>query len=145
MPENLSELLYNLTEGDSNAVIFMRDIWYAAQVWDDTVDKEEKISTHDAFYVLSSKIPSNPFYQDNIHSLVPMINQVILDWKVANHFESEKIELDKAYMLRAGLYRLFHHCILLSKGFVLAEQAGIILWKFYGETLEDFKKEILNA
>ena len=143
MPDGMKEKLFDLC-GDNNAVNFMADIWQVAQTWDDLIDhsKTNDDQINYCFESLLLRIPLNVFYRKNIDDLSAMILQTILDWKTANVMEkADDEQLNRAYMLRAGIYRLFHYCIYLTKGYETASKSGQELWSIYGETLKDFKRE----
>ena len=145
----MKEKLFALC-GNESAVNFMADIWQVAQTWDDLIDKDKDIEKDQINYTFESlllRIPLNVFYRKNIDDLAVIILQTILDWKAANDMETtmDDENLNRAYMLRAGIYRLFHHCIYLTKGYEVASKSGIELWSMYGETLKNFKREYKNA
>jgi hypothetical protein len=61
-------------------------------------------------------------------------------WSAANGMETHPIRGDreKAFMLRASLYQLFHACAVLCGGLDWAAQIGPEIYRFYGESLESF-------
>ena len=72
-----------------------------------------------------------------------------LRWRDANTIEGsdKKIDSDlhKTYMLRAGVYDIFVIIAYYLYGDGWAEQIGPVVRKFYGETLDDYLREIKNA
>ena len=133
--ENLIQVL-----GDINAAMLCYDYFIIAQYWDDLIDKDNKledIEIHDAFYTSLISIPTNPFYLKNSHKILPVLEVSIYKWFQSNKYESEKIELNKAYMLRAGLYDIFSVCYIAIHGI----DADFNIYDLYGETFNEFRKE----
>ena len=146
IPKPMVDALYQLTGEDLDATLFMADIWYLSQVWDDCIDGDA-YDMNEVFMIALSKIPQNNFYRRYMRDLTPIINQCIMDWKTANVLEQrqEGEDLNRAYMLRASPYRLFHYCLLLIHGMDEAIRLGPELWSIYGESLDDFLLEMKHA
>jgi hypothetical protein len=76
-----------------------------------------------------------------------MMQNIILKWHTANVFEKEKEvnDVDKAYMLRAELYQLFVLCATLIGGRQWGRDMSISIWRLYGESVKELKKEVQDA
>jgi len=144
--ENLNHWLI----GNSNAVEFCLDMIKAIHLWDDLIDKDNKIEdedVNDVFTFLMVDMPLNPFYVVNQRDIAPMMNNIILKWHTANVFEKEKEknDIDKAYMLRAELYQLFVLCATLIGGRKWGREMSVSIWRSYIETVKELTKEVHNA
>ena len=148
MPLHIVDALSELCGQNDDAVALMQSLWYVSQVWDDAVDGEgEPYRVSDAFETLLVRIPANPFYRRHMHQLTPMMSQTILNWHTSNTMEDkqEGEDINRAYMLRASMWQLFHYIIMLNCGMEWAKTVGHDLWSLYGETLEQFQKEMTDG
>lgn len=127
---------------DEDAIRLIIDLWIVIQAWDDAYDGDPADHVQ-AYEKANLEIPANKWYQPC--SICFLLNQVHRQWEVANHFEKHKIELDKAYMLRASFYTLVADVYSAIYGREKAIEFAIACWLFYGEKLETFKEEIENA
>ena len=144
--ENLSYWL----QGNSNAIVFCLDMIKAIHLWDDLIDKDNELKDeeiNDVFTFLMVDMPMNPFYAVNQRDIAPMMQNIILKWHTANVFEKEKEvnDVDKAYMLRAELYQLFVLCATLIGGREWGREMSIHIWRLYGESVKELKKEVKDA
>jgi len=140
------ENLHYWLQGNSAAVVFCLDMIKAIHLWDDLIDKDTEIEDediNDVFTFLMVDMPMNPFYVLNQRDLAPMMNTIILKWHTANVFEKEKEvnDVDKAYMLRAELYQLFVLCATLIGGRTWGRDMSVNIWRLYGESVDELKKE----
>ena len=136
--------------GNSNAIVFCLDMIKAIHLWDDLIDKDNELKDeeiNDVFTFLMVDMPMNPFYAVNHREIAPMMNNIILKWHTANVFEKEKEvnDVDKAYMLRAELYQLFVLCATLIGGREWGREMSIHIWRLYGESVKELKKEVKDA
>jgi hypothetical protein len=136
--------------GNSNAVVFCLDMIKAIHLWDDLIDKDNELKDeeiNDVFTFLMVDMPMNPFYAVNQREIAPMMQNIILKWHTANVFEKEKEvnDVDKAYMLRAELYQLFVLCATLIGGRQWGRDMSISIWRLYGESVKELKKEVQDA
>lgn len=128
--------------GDHDVVPLLLELWDVMQIWDDAQDGDENDFAK-GFETTFISMFNNPLYhQLNINFL---FTQVFYDWHAANVFESEGIELHKAYMLRAGWYRLLVSLVHMIQGKEAAKNAAPIVYKAYGETFEEYAEEFKNA
>lgn len=131
--------------GDAGAIRFASDLWVAAQEWDDLHD--EGRGNHNAVLNwLGFEAMRDPFLSANSHVLKPALLQMYLDWTAANALEKgEEDDIAKAWVLRAGLYRVFHVVSWLIGGHEHALKCGPEIWRTYGETKQDFAEEMSHA
>jgi len=145
--KTIEDFLYFALKENHSATQFCLLFLQALNVWDDLIDKDNDVKDshiNDAFTICLVHIPKNRFYIAYQNELTPMIHNVILQWHNAN--ELEKIENSnndkhKAWMLRAGVYQLFHYCTMLTGGEDWAKNIGPEVWRLYGETVEQHLEE----
>lgn len=130
-------------KGNTAAMKFCADMTEVAHVWDDLVDADKPVSSVKAdvaFRKMMLEIPSNEFYRANFTFLHPVIVMIWAQWTAANGMETHpfKGDREKAFMLRASLYQLFHACAVLCGGLDWAAQIGPEVYRLYGESLETF-------
>lgn len=151
-PDHLERFEQHFTRwffGDKNAVGYCLELVQISHVWDDLKDGDDpsRDRIDAAFEALLLDVPTNPFFAAHAGALTTMHRSVILQWHTANAFETarEEPQLPKAYMLRAGLFQIFHMVAALKGGMTWARQLGPEIWRAYDETLEDVTQEALNA
>jgi hypothetical protein len=134
--------------GDQSAVALCLDLLAVAHTWDDLVDGDKPVpptEVNTVFKKLLIDIPRNPFYRAFQDQLMPLFQNVFLQWQAANVFEAEKTDLPKAYMLRAGIYQVFAYVAWLIGGDDHAALVSPQVWRLYGEKLDAFEEEMKNA
>jgi len=130
--------------GDMEAVSFAVAMWDTAQLWDDVVD--EKQASPALVQWLAFGMDRDPFFRRHGAEIKPVMRSVYLQWTAANVLErGVGDDLSKAYVLRAGLYGLWHFMAELTGGMQWAVEIGPEIWRMYGETLADFMMERRNA
>ena len=127
-------------KGNEDAVELAELAWSAAQDWDDLED-EGKTAHNPLICWLAFGKEYQPYFAQHATILRPIMLSVCLQWTVANRFEARGEHIEKAYMLRAGLYGLFHMIAFLEGGYDWAEQVGPEIYAMYAETLDDLRKE----
>lgn len=134
-------------KGEQSAINLSIMLLEVVHVWDDFIDGDpvapENIDR--VFRYLIYDIPVNPVYK-LIPSLPDHMLNVYLRWRDATAMEKEKTpDLEKTYMLRAGIYDIFiliaHHLY----GEEWSRDVGVKVRKMYGETLSSLKEEFKNA
>lgn len=130
-------------KGNTSAMRFCADMVEVAHVWDDLVDGDKPVSSVKAdvaFRKMMLEIPANEFYRAHFAFLQPVIVMVWAQWSAANAMETHpfKGDREKAFMLRASLYQLFHACAVLCGGLDWAGEIGPEIYRLYGESLETF-------
>lgn len=132
--------------GNENAVRFARDVWSAAQEWDDLHD-EGKCDNHNALLSwLAFGKENNPFFMANAAVLRPSLLIMYQQWRSANVLERGDIDdVAKAYMLRAGVYTVFVMIAWVIGGDDWAAKVGPEIYRSYGETPKELLKEMQDA
>ena len=78
--------------------------------------------------------------------MVPfLIKQLYIDWMCANEYEANKEQehLHKAYMLRAGFFRIMTTLVDMLEGTEAAQEKAPRIWRCYGESYQTFEAEVL--
>ena len=127
--------------GDAAAVEFAHLLWTAAQEWDDLED--EGRCNHNALLSwLAFGKEYNQYFAANAQILRPSMLSMYLQWRAANVLErGEKLDVAKAYMLRAGLYSIWHVMAWIAGGDDWAAEVGPEIYRTYGETPEELWSE----
>ena len=137
-PEFLEEIFPEHTD----AVSLLLDLWQVMQAWDDAFDKDDA-DHHEAYKTALLYLPQNPLY--NACSVPFLVAQCYYDWMTANVFEQAGIQLEKAYMLRAGYYRIIISLVHMLQGAEKAEEVAPRIWGYYGEKFTAYQEELSNA
>ena len=142
----LSDKFAEWFKGDAEAVAFAEILWAATQEWDDLQD-EGKCDNHNALLSwLAFGKEYTPYFARNAHLLRPALLSMYLSWTAANTLErGEKLDVQKAYMLRAGIYGVWHMMAWVAGGDNWAVEIGPDIYRTYGETPEELLKEFSNA
>jgi hypothetical protein len=129
--------------GNEDACDFAHTIWNVCQGWDDVIDEGKSAAANDIFQWIMFKKESHPFYRVHGAVLSPVMLVVFLQWQAANDLErGSDDDVNKAYMLRAGIYSLFVTMAWIVGGNEWAAKIGPEIYRTYGETLSDFRKEM---
>lgn len=102
--------------GDLSAVKLARDMHDIAAVWDDIIDGDKEIvdqkennetqisrdDIHRVFTKALLDIPTNPFFQAWSAQLLPIFRSAIVNWHIANAYEStgNRKDLEVGHTLR---------------------------------------------
>jgi hypothetical protein len=139
--DELATVLRGWFRGDEQAVHFGLLLWEAAQQWDDLED--EGRCDHNALLAwLAFDKEYHPFFAAHAHLLRPAMMVMTLSWEAANTLERGG-DVPLAYVLRAGIYQVWHLMAWITGGHAHAAAIGPEIWRFYGahETLGDLMKE----
>jgi len=146
---SLIEFFNDLYKGNQAAVELGVTLFEISQAWDDLVDGDA-ISPDEinrCFLNCLVIIPLNP-----VAAMMPElphhIYNVFLRWRDATWLENNEPtddNLNKSYMLRAGLYDVFVLIAAKLFGDQYASTIGPSVRKFYGEQLKEFKKEFQHG
>jgi len=128
-------------ELSDNASKMLQDLWDFAQHWDDVVD--EGAPADEAIKLGSVIIPSNPIYIP--YAIQPEIAKAHAKWEAANHYERNKVNINKSYMLRASYYDIALHIYMYEKGAGKLPEAAIHIYNCYGETLAELTEEVMSC
>lgn len=129
-------------KGDDEACTFAAQLWTAAQEWDDLHD-EGKCENHNALLSwLAFGKEYTPYFAKHAQILRPVFLNVYLQWRAANVLErGDESDVAKAYMLRAGLYSMWHMMAWIAGGDDWAAEVGPEIYRSYGETPAELWKE----
>ena len=127
------------------AAHFCLQAWDAAQRWDDAHDTGKNDNAVLAWLAFGKE--TDPFFKDHADLLRPVLMSVYLDWQAANTMEAAPTvdRMNKSYMLRAGIYRLFLVCAYLCGGHDHAVSVAADVYDFYGETLGGHQAEFMDG
>lgn len=144
---NLEDRMREWFLGDEEAVRFALSLWDAAQEWDDLEDEGECSDPNALLCWLAFGKEADTFFVQCAATLRPVVLTMFLDWRAANVLErsGDPDEVAKAWMLRAGIYRVWHAMAWVIGGFDNAERWGPDIWRAYGETLAEFQKEMATS
>lgn len=148
--EETAEALFELFQGNQDAVMFCMELLYVYHLWDDLIDGDKertKDEINNAFMMILTDFRRNAFYRTFQHDLLPLITSSILQWTDANNIEDEgeESELNKSYMLRANIIQIWGYCAYLIGGFEHYKQVGTMLQKLYEEDFQAYIEEFKNA
>ena len=135
----MNDAMRHWFRGNEAAVSFALNAWEAAQDWDDLHDEGKRSNALICWLAFGKEY--DPYFQAHADILRPIMLGVCLQWTVANAYEAEPRSIDKAYMLRAGIYGLFHAIAFIEGGFDWAEEVGPAIYDMYAEPLDDLRKE----
>jgi hypothetical protein len=140
---NFTETL-SLSEEASDWLIAL---WEVIQLFDDVADKDP-IDRDELDMVIWNALiglPSNGFYQRNAHILIPLMGVAVFKWKASDTVEREGNACATSFVWRAGYYDLVLAAVQIEHGVQAAMDIGHAVLKLYGESLEDYMKEMSHA
>lgn len=91
------ELMVYACKGDQSAMKLCCDIVDIAAVWDDLVDGDktvERATIDRVFTKALIDVPANPFFHTYSAQLLPIFRSAILNWQIANYFETNGCKAD---------------------------------------------------
>lgn len=129
-------------KGDEEAVEFALSLWSAMQEWDDLHD-EGQCANHNALLSwLAFGKEFTPYFARNAHFLRPALLSMYLAWTASNELDrGSRQDVEKSYMLRAGIYGVWHLMAWIAGGDNWAVKVGPEIYRSYGETAEEIWKE----
>lgn len=132
-------------KGNPDAIHFAECLWHAAQEWDDLED-EGKADTGRLCAWLAFGKEYHPFFHANAAVLRPALLMMHLQWKAANVLDrGTRADVDKSYMLRAGIYSVWHVMAWVIGGQDWADEIGPDIYRTYSETPDEIWREFNNA
>ena len=140
------ERIYN---GHTGASQLSFQLIQVSQTWDDLIDKDKPCTDKDinsAFINSLFTMQQNPLWHQC--ALSHHIFNVYLRWCDATAIETSSPsddDLNKCYMLRAGMYDLFAIIAYHIGGDDWAAIVGPEIRRFYGEKLNEYKEQINHA
>ena len=133
--------------GDAEAAHFAMQAWDAAQQWDDLEDEGRCADANALLAWLAFGMDGNAFFARHAGTLRPALLSVYLQWRAANVLErsDDEGDVERAWMLRAGIYGFWHVMAWCAGGHDHAVRVGPEIWRTYGEALEEFKEEMARC
>lgn len=140
----------NFSEGlglSEDAVEWLIGIWQVIQFFDDVADGDsfDRDDLDSALWNALIGLPANPFFQDNYAVLLPLMSIAMLKWKASDTVERDGEACATSFVWRAGYYDLVLAAVQIIHGTQAAMEIGHNVLKLYGESLEDYMKEMTNA
>lgn len=128
-----------------DAVAWLLDLWDFIQVFDDYADGDpvEELDRDHALIAALVKMPSNRFYQQHQHWLVPAVAQMCMKWMASDLAERKGEADERSYMWRAGYYDVVMMVVSLVHG--PSSQNAWAALSLYGEAVKDYLSEFDRA
>jgi hypothetical protein len=142
----LKNLYTNLTRGfglGHDAAQFVIIIYHFAQFFDDVADGDAvkrsdlDLNVYNCFVGMNL----NPFFVKNRIALLPVMDLILLKWQGSDVAERTGRANEKSFMWRAGFYDLLMTVVSIERGYEMAKNIAVEVMNFYGENLQDYKKE----
>ena len=131
--------------GNADALDFSRLLWEAMQSWDDLED-EGRTDHNPLISWLTFGKEYHPYFMQYGHILRPVMLGVYLQWRASNVLDrGDRLDVAKSYMLRAGIYNLYHVMAWIEGGDEWAAEVGPEIYRAYGETPEEIWQEFNDA
>lgn len=134
-PEDLMELFPD----HPYAADLLMLIWDVIQAWDDAYDGDPA-DHHDGYTKAVIKLPCHPLY--NTCSVSFLLSQCYYDWMTANRLEESMEDLHKAYMLRAGYFRIIISVMHILMGPDVTLDQAPVIWRMYIEDWHEYIQEM---
>lgn len=145
-----NDLFKVIYKDDEDAIRISLLLVEVADIWDDLVDRDKDVPSSlidKAFVSALFELQRYPLWFNA--GLQHHVLNVYLRWRDATAIETDSNatddDLNKCYMLRAGLYDIFVVIAYHLFGDDYAREVGPVVRRFYGETLKDYKEEMRNA
>lgn len=151
MCEHFNRIFVKYFGSNMDAVRMCNDLVYAAHLWDDLYDQDKprsKAAMNKAFTILWGILPTNPFFQEHVRELGPIMMNAVLKWQNANEMERSENPNTRlcAFFIRSCFVDAFTYCLYLIGGYGYALQAGPKMWADLGsdiiEKYNEFEKEM---
>jgi hypothetical protein len=131
------------------AIDWLADLYVVIQRIDDIADEGEipRNELNELLWKSLVSLPANPFFQAHAHSLMPLVQSMILKWQASDFVERNdlKDQLPKAYMWRASFFDVVLQVLYLVHGEQVATAEGWKVMAMYSEKLNDYLVEFQNA
>jgi len=142
-------LFDEIYKGNESAKSLSFQLIEVSQAWDDLYDKDKEVTgdqVNRVFLLSIIEMQENPLWSGC--GMAHHVLNVYLRWRDASKIEENAPsddDLNKCYMIRAGMYDLFVLLAYYLHGDEWAMTVGPLVRRFYGETLKEYKEEIKNA
>jgi hypothetical protein len=139
------QFLTEVLLGNRDAVRFCSCLFHVSQVIDDLIDQDKQITARDierSYWDAMIEIPSNPFYQRHIQTLVPLMQTAFNDWLDANDLEySDDHGKNIAFVLRDSVGSIACQVAYLVGGFDHMRSVSMLIRRhIFEESLTDYKE-----
>ena len=130
-----------------DAIEWLMALWQVIQLFDDLADGDEPDRDDVDMALWNSLIglPANGFFQRNAAVLLPLMSVALLKWKASDTVEREGNPCATSFVWRAGYYDLVLAAVQIVHGTQMAMEIGGAVLKLYGESLEEYMKEMSDA
>lgn len=132
---------FHLLDLPADAEDFLSVTWDLIQSIDDKAD-DDPFSPVDLAINSMVRLPANPFYQQHVAALAPMIATQIAKWHAANELEVAGHADHRSFIWRAGYYDLVLCVCGLVHGATWQAQNAEKVLSLYGESFEAYKEEM---
>uniref|UniRef100_A0A6M3LJC3 Uncharacterized protein n=1 Tax=viral metagenome TaxID=1070528 RepID=A0A6M3LJC3_9ZZZZ len=122
MEDHKLKIIHKALQGNKDAIEFINHLSFIARAWDDIIDKDKGIDDdriNRAFWIALVEIPQNPFYQQYLFQLTPLLRDYINSWLDANNMEQGASDNNKhvAFVLRDLIGNIVMQCAYLIGGY----------------------------
>lgn len=135
--------------GHDDAVDFIRDFAHVCEVWDDLIDRDKSLEdsdVHEAFWILLTELPLNPFFDQFKRQLIPLLITGINAWMDANELERSPLRNDRvfAYVLRDWYMEFVSYVIYLARGREYLREVSLDVRAFFThhEPLDEYLEKL---
>jgi hypothetical protein len=140
----------NFTESlmlPSAATEWLVSAWNVAQVFDDMADGDQpdRDKLDAAIMDALVSMPANVFFRRHQDILLPILALAVLKWKASDDVERDGHACATSFVWRAGYYDLVLAAVQLTHGPEAAMNAAHMVLKLYGESFDDYMKEMAHA
>lgn len=146
--DSFEKLFAFIYKGDKGAIELSFVLLRFLHIWDDIKDEDpfSKEEVDSVFFDIMTKVSGCPLWDSHLQGC---FMSVYFRWQAANQIETADATtldlLQKAWMLRAGLYDLFVLLAAKLYGRAWADSISVTVYAYYGESLEDFLHEVGHA
>lgn len=134
--------------GDQAAVNYLLDMGEVIEVWDDLIDKDKPLSDeriNNVFYILTIKLPQNPFYVAYHQQLTPYLEASYNSFLDSVELEKGS-EQDKmfAYVLRFNSLEWAMAVIRITRGREIARKLSMEVRRFFAmyESFDEYVEKL---
>lgn len=130
-----------------DATEWLIGLWEVIQLFDDIADGDplDRDDVDAAIWNALVGLPANAFYQRNAHVLIPLMSVAVLKWKASDQVERNGEACATSFVWRAGYYDIVLATAQIEHGVEAAMDIGPVILKLYGESLEEYMKEMSDA
>jgi hypothetical protein len=131
--------------GSNEGAEWLTLLWDAIQGLDDWYDNDHADNPERTIHIVLHDLWAHPFFRQHGTYLLPHLSAMVLKWRAANQIEEEGRANERSFMWRAGFYDVVLMCLALCIGPEMAGRAAHKVVDMYGETLDEYLKEMNHA